>query len=91
MEFMLIDNKCHPNKFDSRLPIEVFGDSINSAGHAPNLRVSFDADFIFQRHINNTVESCNYYIIMKICRAAYIYYFGEVTMDLRPTNYSEKI
>ena len=61
-EFMLIGNKRHREKFNSWLPVEILSNSINPAPHARNLGVNFDADFNFQRQINNTVKSCNYYI-----------------------------
>ena len=59
---MLIGNKRHREKFNSWLPVEIHSKSINLASHAQNLWVTFDADFNFQRQINNTVKSCNYYI-----------------------------
>ena len=49
-------------KFNSWLPVKILSNSNNPASHARNLGVNFDADLNFQRQINNTVKSCNYYI-----------------------------
>ena len=49
-------------KFDSDFPIEILNNKIPPAAHAKNLGVNFDSDLNFQRHINNTVKVCNYYI-----------------------------
>ena len=61
-EFLLIGNRVHRNKFNSELPIDILGKSIYPAQFARNLGVWFDADFNFQRHINNIVKQCHYYI-----------------------------
>ena len=61
-EFMLIGNKCHRKKFVSKFPTNILGNNLSPTDHARNLGVNFDSDFNFQRHINNTVSACNYYI-----------------------------
>ena len=61
-EFMLIGNKCHRNKFDSKFPVDILNNSIPPAAHAKNLGVIIDSDLNFQRHIKNTVKVCNYFI-----------------------------
>ena len=33
-EFMLIGNKRHPNKFDSKFPVDILHNSIPPAAHA---------------------------------------------------------
>ena len=61
-EFMLIGNKCHRNKFTSVFPINLLGTDLSPSQYARNLGVTFDADFNFQRHINNVIKSCNYHM-----------------------------
>ena len=61
-EFLLIGNKCHPNKFSSEFPVEILNNSILPAAHAKNLGVYIDSDLNFQHHIKNTVKMCNYFI-----------------------------
>ena len=61
-EFMLIGNKCHRNKLDSKFPVDILNKSIPPAAHAKNLGVIIDSDLNFQRHIKNTVKVCNYFI-----------------------------
>ena len=61
-EFMLIGNKCHRNKFNSKFPVDILNNSIPLAAHAKNLGVIIDSDLNFQRHIKNTVKACNYFI-----------------------------
>ena len=61
-EFMLIGNKCHRNKFNSKFPVDILNNSIPPATHAKNLGVIIDSDLNFQRHIKNTVKVCNYFI-----------------------------
>ena len=61
-EFMLIGNKCHRNKFNSKFPVDILNNSIPPAAHAKNLGVIIDSDLNFQRHIKNTVKVCNYFI-----------------------------
>ncbi len=61
-EFLLIGNKCHREKFVSEFPIDILGNPLSPSDSARNLGVTFDADFSFKRHINNTVSSCYYYI-----------------------------
>ena len=53
---MMNGNKCHQKKKISWLPVEILSNSFNTDSHAQNLRVTFDADFNFQHHINNTVK-----------------------------------
>ena len=59
-EFVLIRNKCHQKKINSWLPFEILSNSINPASHARNLGVTYDADFNFQLHINNTFDDVYY-------------------------------
>ena len=66
-EFMLISNKCHRNKFDSKFPVDLLNNSIPPAAHAKNLGVYVDSDLNFQHYIKNTVNMCNYFI-RDICR-----------------------
>jgi hypothetical protein len=61
-EFMLIGNKCHRNKFNSFFPVEILKNKISPAANAKNLGVYFDSDLNFERHINNTVKVCNFFI-----------------------------
>ena len=61
MESMLIDNKCHRGKHDTRLPVKILSNFITPPSHPRNLGVNFDT-FNFLHHINNNVKSCNYYI-----------------------------
>ncbi len=61
-EFMVVGNKCHRDKFDSKFPIDILGNQISPSPFARNLGVIFDADFNFQRQVNGVVKSCNYYI-----------------------------
>ena len=61
-EFLLIGNQCHRSKFSSKFPIEILGNLLSPSPFARNLGVTMDADFNFQRHINNTVKSCHYHI-----------------------------
>ena len=61
-EFMHVVNKCQRNKIDSEFPVEILHNSIPPAAHAKNLGVYLDSDLNYQRHINNTVKVCNYYI-----------------------------
>ena len=60
-EFMLIGNKRHRQKFDSKLPLELTGSKLSPAPTARNLGVIFDQDFNFQNHINNIVKNCFYH------------------------------
>ena len=61
-EFMLIGNKRHRNKFNSKFPVDILNNSIPPAAHAKNLGVYIDSDLNFQHHIKNTVKMCNYFI-----------------------------
>ena len=67
IEFKLIGNKCHRNKFNSEFPVEILSNSIIPAAHAKNLGVYIDSDLNFQHHIKNTVKLCNYFM-RDICR-----------------------
>ena len=49
--FMLIGNKRHRKKIDSRFSIDILNNSIPPAAHAKNLGVIIDSDLNFQRHI----------------------------------------
>ena len=49
-------------KFNSFFPVEILKNKIPPAANAKNLGVQFDSDFSFERHINNTVKVCNYFI-----------------------------
>ena len=59
---MLIGNKCHGNKFNSKFPVEILNNSIPPAAPAKNLGVYIDSDLNFLHHIKNTVKKCNYFI-----------------------------
>ena len=61
-EFMLIGNKCHRSKFDSKFPFDLLGSKLFPAPFARNLGVTFDADFNFIRHINNIVKNSHYHM-----------------------------
>ena len=61
-EFMLIGNKCHRNKFDSKFPVDILNNSIPLAPYTKNLGVIIDSNLNFQRHIKSTVLVCNYFI-----------------------------
>ena len=61
-EFMLIGNKRHRNKFDSKFPVDILNNSIPPEAHAKNLGVIIDSDLNFQCHTKNTVKVCNYFI-----------------------------
>ena len=61
-EFMLIGNKRHRQKFDSKFPLELIGSKLSPAPTARNLGVIFDQDFNFQNHINNIVKNCFYHM-----------------------------
>ena len=60
IEFMLIGNRHHPNKFDSKFPVDILNNAIPPAAHTKILGVIIDSDF--QHHIRNTVKVCNYFI-----------------------------
>ena len=61
-EFILIGNICQRKKYTSKFPINILGNNLSPTDHVRNLGVNFDADLNFQRHINNIVSACNYYI-----------------------------
>ena len=61
-EFILISNKCHRDKFNSKFPVDITNNSIAPAAHAKTLGIYIDSDLNFQHHIKNTVKMCNYFI-----------------------------
>ena len=61
-EFMVIGNKCHCNRFDSRFPVDILNNSIPPTAHAKIIGLIIDSELNFQRHIKNTVRVCNYFI-----------------------------
>ena len=61
-EFMLIGNKPHRNKVNSKFPVDIPNNSIQPAAHAKNLGIYIYSDLNFQYYIKNTVKMCNYFI-----------------------------
>ena len=61
-EFMLIGNKCHRNRFVSKVPVDILINSIPPAAHTKNLGIIIDPDLNLQSLIKNTVKVCNYFI-----------------------------
>ena len=59
---MLIGNKGHRYKFDSKFPVDILHNSLPPAAHTKNIGVIIDSDLNFQRHIKSTVKVCNYFI-----------------------------
>ena len=63
-EFMLIGNKCHHNKFDSKFPVEILNNSIP----LQILGVIIDSDLNFQGHKKYCQgQVCNYFICDICC------------------------
>ena len=50
-EFMLIGNKLHRNKFDSKFPVDILNNLIPPVAHAKNLGIIIYSDLTIQRHI----------------------------------------
>ena len=59
---MLIVNKRHRNKFDSKFPVNILNNSIPTTAHTKNLGLIINSDFNFQHHTKNTLKVCNYFI-----------------------------
>ena len=59
---MLIGNKHHRDKYNSKFPGDILNNSKPPAAPPKNFGVYIDSNLNFQHHIRNTVNRCIYFI-----------------------------